>query len=150
MARDRDVRDAIQSALQATEAFDAVYLWGLPEDYGSGGSQLAIAVIEPESSTQEDLWDAQPSGTLQVTSRVTITLLARNVDPQLRDAAVEDLFDTAANALNGASLANFTEPAHSKFTSWRWQPPTAPERRIAATFTYRYLVSGWDAYDITA
>jgi hypothetical protein len=149
MARDRDVRDAIQSALQATEAFDAVYLWGLPEDYGSGASQLAVAVIEPESSTQEDLWDAQPSGALQVTSRATITFLARNEDAQLRDEAVEDLFDTAANALNGASLANLTEPALTKFISWRWAPPTAPERRIVSTFTYRYLVAGWDEYDTT-
>ena len=60
--RDRDVRNAIQSALAATGAFDAVYVWGLPEDYGSGASQLAVAVIEPESSTQTDLCDAGSTG----------------------------------------------------------------------------------------
>ena len=149
MARDRDVRNAIQTALKATGAFDDVYVWGLPEDYGSGASQFAVAVIQPVSSTQEDLWDAPAAGTLQVTSTIAITFLARNEDAQLRDEAVEDLFDGAANALNGQSLASFTEPAWSKFTSWRWLEATAPERRIASTFTYRYLVEGWDSFDTT-
>jgi hypothetical protein len=151
LARDRDVRDAIQTALKATGAFDSVYLWGLPEDYGSGASQLALAVIEPVSSAQADLWDSQTAGGLEVTSTVAITFLARNDDPQLRDEAVEDLFDLSANALNGADLvAGFTEPAQTKFTSWRWLAPTAPERRIATTFMYRYIVPSWEGYDTTA
>jgi hypothetical protein len=147
VARDRDVRNAIQSALSATDAFDHVYGWGLPEEYGSAASQLAVAVIQPISSTQEDLSDAPEAGMIQVTSTVAITFLARNEDAQLRDEAVEDLFDIAANSLNGQSLASFTEPAFTKFTSWRWLEATAPERRIASTFTYRYLVTGWTGYD---
>ena len=105
--RDRDVRNAIQAALIATGQFDlgsggsAVWIWGLPEDYGTGSSEQAAAAIVPMSSRQEDLWDAAPAGGLVITSRVGIVLLYRHPDPQLRDEGVELLLDTAANALNG-------------------------------------------------
>jgi hypothetical protein len=78
-----------------------------------------------------------------------ITLLQRNEDPQLRDEAAELLFDTAANALNGQSLADLTLPQLTRFVSWKWQKPEAPERRISATFSYQYIVEGWDSYDVT-
>jgi hypothetical protein len=130
--RDRDVRNAIHDALVATGSFDGVWIWGPPEDYGGGASQLAAAAIEPESSTQEDRWDSAAAGGLIITSRVTLTLLQRHDDPQLRDEAAERLFDSAANALNGQSFA------------------VAPERRITSTFSYSYIVEGWNAYDDTA
>ena len=145
--RDRDVRNAIQTALFATGAFDGVFVWGLPEDYGSGASNAALAVIEPESSTQEDRWDAAPGGGLLITSRVTITLIFRAEDPQTRDEAAELLFDTAAATLNGQSLVELTVPQLTRFVSWRWERPAAPERRIASTFSYQYIVEGWDSYD---
>ena len=91
-----------------TNAFDSVYLRGLPEDYGTWASGLAAAAIEPLSSDQTDRWDSQPEGGLLVSSLVTITFLYRQEDPQLRDEAAECLFDTAADALNGQSLAQFT------------------------------------------
>jgi hypothetical protein len=149
VSRDRDVRNAIQTALVDTQAFDSVWIWGLPEDYGTGASNLAAAAIEPESSTQDDRWDAATSGGLIVTSRVAITLLYRHEDPQLRDEAAELLFDTAADALNGQCLAGFTLPGLTRFVSWRWEKPAAPERRITASFSYVYVVDGWDAYDTT-
>jgi len=148
--RDRDVRNAIQAALVATGAFDSVWITGLPENYGTGASQLAAAAIEPDSSSQDDRWNSQPDGGLIVTSRVRITLLYRNYDAQLRDEAAELLLDTAANALNGQSLAGLTLPGLTRFTGWTWQPPTPPERRIAATFSYAYIVEGWDSYDVTS
>lgn len=149
MGRDRDVRNAIQTALTTTGAFDAVWIWGLPEDYGSSASSLSAAAIEPDSSTQEDRWDAATWGGLIVTSRVTITLLYRHEDPQLRDEAAELLFDTAANALNGQCLAGLTLPQFTRFISWRWERPAPPERRIAAAFSYQYVVEGWDSYDVS-
>jgi hypothetical protein len=144
------VRNAIQSALSATNAFDGVYLWGLPESWGTAASAAAAAVIEPCSSTQDDKWDAQTGGGLVVTSLVAITLLQRMEDPQLRDEAAELLLDTAANALNGADLVpGFTMPAFTRFRQWNWQKATPPERRITATFEYQYEIEGWDAYDTT-
>jgi hypothetical protein len=151
MSRDRDVRNAIQAALAATGEFDpnAVWIWGLPENYGTGASQFAAAAIEPLSSTQADNWDSQTAGGLVVTSRVVVTLLYRCDDPEVRDEAAELLFDTAANALNGQSLAGLTMPGLTRFESWAWQTPTPPERRIKATLSYAYIVEGWDAYDTT-
>jgi hypothetical protein len=148
LARDRDVRNAIQSALVETGAFDSVWIWGLPDDCGTGASLLAAAAIEPASSNQTDHWDATPGGGLLITSLVTITFLYRHEDPQLRDEAVELLFDTAADALNGQCLAGFTLPGLTRFMSWRWEKPAAPERRIASIFSYVYVVEGWDAYDV--
>jgi len=147
--RDRDVRNAIQSALTATGAFDGAWLTGLPENYGAGASQLAAAAIDPMSSTQSDQWDSQDAGGLVITSQVSITLLYRHDDPQLRDEGAELLLDTAANALNGQSLAGLTLPGLTRFTAWSWQPATPPERRIGATFSYAYIVEGWDSYDTT-
>jgi hypothetical protein len=156
MSRDRDVRNAIQAALAATGAFDngfnssAVWIWGLPEDYGTGASQKAAAAIVPMSSRQEDLWDSAASGGLVITSRVGIVLLYRDDDPQLRDEGAELLLDTTANALNGQSLAGFTLPQTTRVIQWDWQPATVPERRINCVFSYQYIVDpDWNAYDVT-
>jgi hypothetical protein len=147
--RDRDVRNAIQAALIATNAFDDVWIWGLPENYGTAASKLAAAAIEPSSSNQDDRWDSQDAGGLIVTSSVRLTMLYRHDDPQLRDEGAELLLDTAANALNGQSLAGLTLPGLTRFASWSWQDAAPPERRITATFTYQYIVEGWDEYDVT-
>ena len=149
--RDRDVRNAIQAALIATHAFDpnAVWLTGLPENYGEPASVFAAAAIEPFSSRQEDPWDSQTAGGLVIYSSVTITLMVRNDDPQLRDEAAELLLGTTANALNGQSLAGLTLPAWTRLASWIWQPAAPPERRIAAAFSYAYIVEGWNSYDTT-
>ena len=83
MSRDRDVRNAIQAALVATNAFDIAT--AAPPS-GSGACpkitapalQQAAAAIVPMSSRQEDLWDAAPAGGLVITSRVGIVLLYRH------------------------------------------------------------------------
>jgi hypothetical protein len=147
--RDRDVRNAIQAALLATDAFDGVWIWGLPEDYGTASSQGAAAAITPMNSRQEDIWDAAATGGLIITSRIAITLLYRHPDPQIRDEGAELLLDMAANALNGQGLGGLIFPQTAHITAWDWQPPAAPERRIQTTFTYQYNVEGWDSYDAT-
>ncbi len=151
MSRDRDVRNAVQSALIATNAFDhgAVWIWGLPEDHGTGSSEQAAVAIVPMSSSQGDLWDAAAAGGLVITSRVQLVMLYRNEDPQLRDEGAELLLDATANALNGQSLAGLTFPQTTRITDWTWQPPAVPERRIQATLTYQYIVEGWESYDVT-
>ena len=49
-------------------------------------------------------------------------LLYRHDDPQLRDEGAELLLDTAANALNGQSLAGLTFPQTTRIIQWDWQP----------------------------
>jgi len=70
-------------------------------------------------------------------------------DPQLRDEGAELLLDTAANTLNGQSLAGLTMPALTRFSGWTWKDATPPERRIIASFSYQYIVEGWESYDTT-
>jgi hypothetical protein len=149
VSRDRDVRNAIQAALLATSQFDAVWIWGLPENYGAAASNLAAAAIEPVGTEETDRWDSEPDGALEFASTVRLTLLYRNDDPQLRDEGAELLLDTATNALNGQSLAGLTLPPWTIITAWSWAEPVPPERRITATFRYRYLVEGWAALDTT-
>ena len=144
--RERDVRNAIKTALLATGAFSDVWLSGLPESCGRAASDLTAAAIEPSATSLTTGWDAQLAGGLDYTARLTVTLLARHEDPQLRDELAEQLLSTLHNAVNGQSLAGFTLPAKTLVQSWSWQPASPPERRIAATVSFSYLVTweGWD------
>jgi len=141
--RDRDVRNAIQAALQATNAFDGVFLWGLPANYGSGASNAAIAVIQPDSGKLDDIWDGSTEMGLVGTGNVTLSVCSRNEDPQLRDEAAELLLDTAADAINGQGLAGLTMPDKTRVTAWKWREPAAPDRWITATVVYQYIVETW-------
>ena len=146
MARERDVRNAIQNALIATGAFADVSLAGLPEGFGQGASDLTAAAIEPLSTRLASGWDAAPTGGLDYTAELAVTLLARHPDPQLRDELAEQLLDFLIDSVNGQSLAGFTIPQHTMITCWRWLPPKPPERRINATVGFAYIVS-WDGFD---
>jgi len=149
MARERDVRSAIQAAMMASNAFDAVWLSGLPEDYGKGVSNLSAAAIEPVSTAFSAGWDNVPDGAVVFAAKLRVTLLARNPDPQLRDETVEQLLDFLCDAVNGQNLVpGFTVPQKAMVGPWLWQPAQAPERRIQATVNYLYmLTSGWDSFD---
>lgn len=147
--RDRDVRNAIQAALLATGLFDAVWIWGLPEDYGDGSSKMSACAIEPVSGKEEDLWDTEPTGGIIIWGVLRLTIVSRAEDPQARDESAELLLNTAMNALNGTSLASLTMPEHTKFASWKWEKPVNVERRITTTFNYRYIVEGWNALGVT-
>jgi hypothetical protein len=146
MARERDVRNAIQEALIATGAFSGVWLSGLPEGFGQAASELTAAAIEPLSTRLATGWDAAPTGGLDYTAELIVTLLARHPDPQLRDELAEQLLDFMINAVNGQSLAGFTLPQQTMITSWRWLPAKPPERRISATVGFAYIVT-WDDFD---
>jgi hypothetical protein len=149
MSRERDIRNAVKQALVATGAFSDVWIMGLPEDYGQVASSLTAAAIEPVSTRLKNGWDAAPAGALDYTSELSVTLLARNPDPQLRDEQVEQLLNFLINAVNGQSLANFTVPQHTVISSWQWLAPKPPERRISASLGFAYLVS-WDGFDTSS
>jgi len=146
MSRERDVRNAIHAALVATGAFSDVWITGLPEKCGQGASDLTAAAIEPDRTIFTKGWDAAIAGQLDYTATCTVTLLARHPDAQLRDELAEQLLDYLNNAVNGQSLAGFTLPQKTMVVGWQWQPTAAPERRIAATVSFAYLVT-WDSFD---
>jgi hypothetical protein len=149
--RDRDIRNAINDALVATDVFDlgGVWITGSPEDSGSGTSIKAAAAIEPGSGSVDDEWDSQGWGGVLVNGQVKLTLYYRDDDAQLRDEGAELLLYTANNALNGQSLARLTLPAKTRFSTWTWATPAPPERQIVCLFKYAYIVEGWDAHDTT-
>ncbi len=143
--RDRDVRNEIAQILADTAAFQEVRLGRLPENYGFAAGQLSAVVIEPKDGSDDDRWDGLDG--IVTTSNVTLTFMFRDEDPQRCDDGVEQLFNTAKNALNGQSLAGLTMPPKTRFTSWRFSPPRAPERRLVANFMYQYLDDRWNEFD---
>lgn len=149
MSRERDVRNAIQTALIATETFSDVWLTGLPENYGQSASDLTAAAIEPAATALATGWDYGPGGGLDYTATLTVTLVAHHPDPQLRDELAEQLLGYLQNAVDGQSLAGFTLPQKTIVTGWQWQTPASPERRIAATVSFAYLIEGWDNFDVS-
>jgi hypothetical protein len=140
--RERDIRNQIHELLDATGAFDGVYLAGQPEDRGEAAGQTRAVTIEPAETVQADVWD-DTSGDLLMTCRVNLTFLARHDDAQIRDETAELLVNIAANVLNGQSLAGATLVGQTRFKSWSWEKPKPPERRIAAVLEYQYLVHDW-------
>jgi hypothetical protein len=147
--RDRDVRNDIKARLEATNVFDGVWISGKPEDYGQAASEYAAVLIEPISWNDADLWDDEPDGGIVRTATLKLTFHLREFDPQLRDEAAELLCDIAANTLNGKSLAGLTLPAKTRFGAGNWLPPEPPERKVAVTFSYQYIIEGWDEFGTT-
>lgn len=140
---------AIRDTLQATDAFDpdGVFLWA-PEDQGQGTDLAAAAWIEQVGGQDRDEFDAQPAGALNETTQLKITFAFRAEDPFERDRGVKNLLNVAKKALNGqVLLAGFTIPAWTRFQSWAWSPPGAPERQIVSMFTYQSEYEGWNAQE---
>lgn len=149
MARDRDIRNAIVEALQATNAFDAIYTTGLPKLDDQSAEDLLAVSIQPIDWSESDAYDDAPAGYMQIEGRVRFVFVARAQDEQTRDDSVEDLLDFARNTLNAQVFAGVTLPTWTKFVSGKWEDPTPPERKITAVFMYRYLVPTWDGFDTT-
>jgi hypothetical protein len=144
--RERDGRTLARDLLEATGAFDGVYLAGLPEDRGQASDDRCAAAIEPAETELAVPWD-DAGADLLFTCRVHLTILARHEDPQTRDELAERLLYVAASILGGASLGPATLPGRTVVRSWVWQKPVAPERRIAAVLEYQYLVDSWPGLD---
>ena len=148
--RDRDVRQAAKDALNATGQFDAVYLSGLPEDYGQAAGQLRVAVIEMGNEFRvNDLWDSAQDGGLTVDGEAHITVLVRDQDPQVRDELAELLINVISNTLNGVAMDSWTTEQTSFVMRWRPIPSQAPERRMMAVYEYQYFVEGWTSFNTT-
>ncbi len=145
MWRERDVRRAVAELLEATGAFEGLYT-GPPERQGQRNDSRAVWV-EPIASTERDSWDAAPTGRIDITSQLKITVLARDEIQQIRDDAAEYLLALVNNALNGTNLGGLTMPQFTRVQSWRWKDAAPPERRIEITFGFRYLLDTWNGFN---
>src|SRR4051812_46544098 len=124
--RERDVWQAVKTTLEATRAYDNVYLAEgesnhRPEDVRS-------VEIQPYDGTSHDEWDDTESP-LQVESRLQLIFFASDPDAATRDALCEMIFNIAQDVLNGQSLGGLTMPGFTKFISWKWGPIEPPNRR---------------------
>jgi len=144
MGRELDVRVALKEALLATHKFgEAVFLSGLPEDFGFGSSNLAAAAIEPGGSQYATGWEAVAwLGGLAYDAICTVTLLARHEDPQLRDELAESLLDVLSGIVGGDTLARDAVPGRTGIVRWEWLPPDSVERRIQATVGFAFMSAG--------
>lgn len=146
--RERDVRRAIREMLDSTGMFDRVDL-GIAADPGGGASgMLRTASIEPKETVVAGLGD-DVSGGLAATATVKILLIARDDDHIARDDAAEVLLNTTAAALNGRAIGGITLPGSTRLRSWEWRKAAAPERRIEATLEFRYLLEGWNDFNLS-
>lgn len=138
--RERDVRDWIKRTLEATNAFDAVYAGAFAKADGHSAEDALAASIDPMDSANSDPWSGDGGVADFVDVRLRLTFYARSSDGIACDDRVERLYNAAFNALTGSTLGGLAMPAFSKFGRPTWKDSKAPERRIEATFAYRYLV----------
>lgn len=138
--RERDARDWIKRTLEATNAFDAIYAGAFAKADGHSSGDHLAASIEPVDATNSDPWSGDGAIADFVDVRLRITFYARARDGLDCDDAAERLYNLAYNALTGSNLGGLAMPAFSKFSRPAWKDAKAPERRIEATFSYRYLV----------
>jgi len=139
--RERDAREAIRAALEATGAFDAVYLGAFPLIDGRSAKDALAAAIEPVDGNINARYDGGGAGLDSMAdARVQITFLARDEDGRRCDENVERLFMTALNVLTGSNLGGLAMPRFSRFGRYVWRRANPPERRIDAEFHFRYLI----------
>lgn len=148
--RDWYVLEAIQALLEATHAFDNVYLSELPESRGRSAGELKVAVLEPndweELDESDDAADVQDT----VRMRFKLTLMVREEDPALRDSEVDRLLNVCKNVIDGQQLvAGQTIPGWTKLKRAKWEPARAPERRMTVTGETAYWVDGETEHDET-
>ena len=150
MPRPRDIRNDIKARLMATGRFDDVRTAGLPEEQGFSTALKTAAVLPPANGAMKTLADGGDEILTGTDEPLLVTLLARDNDPNVRDNLAEDLLQYLKNAVNGQSLAGMTVPDKTFVRTWQYQKPKDKERRIAATVTYQYLLTGWDTNDTTS
>lgn len=140
------IRDDIRARLMSTGAFTDVYTH-LPEQWGRAASDANAAAVEIPSGRSVPRWDGGARLGLTKSQRFTVTLMARNQDPTLRDEAALDLLRRLESAINGQSLASITVPDHTYVESWTPLPERTPERRYRCIVTTEYIADNWDRTD---
>lgn len=140
------ILEAVAELLDATNAFDEVYLYSLPEDRGRKAGQLAAVAITPGRTVVEDRWDDAEGGEFVCRMTFNLTVLARDEDPARRDRLAYRLAAVAQNALNGASFGGSNVVEQTYVNGWNWPTEVAVERRVQATVQVPYT-SPWRGFN---
>jgi hypothetical protein len=145
--RDRDIREAIKTALDATGFFDEVIHNAAEGDAAVSTIEQKTAVIYPLSGEISDQWDTLATGAMTIEAQCQIVFIITSEDDKHRDDALEQMFNVACNALNKQSLAGLTFPDFTRFRRWQWLPATPPERRLETIFGYIFEVPNAVSFD---
>jgi hypothetical protein len=148
--RDADVIDDVIARLEATAAFGGVFWGEPPERHGRSAELTTMAVVEPDAWVETDEFDDQAD--YQSVPRVTftLTLFARNPDPETRDRLLDRLSTVARNAINETSLAGITIPGLTILRRGKYRPATNPERQMTIVGEYAYFVDGPSGHGTSA
>lgn len=152
--RERDVLNAIRSALIATNAFDdqGVFLWGFNNAADEGADKTRAVAIIPLDGAEEDLYDDVLAGQMFETDRCKLVILVRDGDDRQRDEDADRLLNVCKDALNGNALnavmgAQNLYPQWTKILRWSRKEPTPPQREIEAIFQFRFDAPTWVSFD---
>lgn len=136
--RDWGVLEDIRSRLEATYAFQGVFL---SQPIGEGDS----AVVGPWKFDEIDHDEDEQYRHVQW----QLTITVRNADAALRDREIDRLYNVAANVLDGQSLGGICLPGLTKLRRGEWQKPDPPSRQLVCTGEFVYLIEGDDGHGTT-
>jgi hypothetical protein len=152
--RERDIRNAIRSALVATDAFDdgGVVLWGFRDASDQGADRTRAVSILPGPGKEDDKWDGVLDGQMLEMDHARLIIRVRDEDIQKRDEDADRLLNICKDALNGAALNTVLGepviyPQWTKIISWDWREPTPPQREIECVFQYLFDAPTWTGFD---
>lgn len=150
--RERDIKEAIRAALEATGEFDGIFLFGFADASDSEAEAVRAVSILPMGFKEDDKWDGVLDGQMLEMGRLKIVIRVREGNAPIRDSEADRLLSVLRNAVNGRALniligEDFLYPQWTKITEGNWKDPLPPERDIECTFQYLYDAPDWTGFD---
>lgn len=140
LLRDWTILEDCKARLEATGAFDGVYIRDPSEDPGIGSSESAVAMMTLQEFDEEGYRDDDQTRL----TKWTLTLAARGRDPVDRDERLNRLWWTAKRALDHKCLAGYTFRDWTILRRARWEKPKDAERRLTIAGEWGYVLGDSD------
>lgn len=144
LKRDYDVLTEMAQLIEATGAFDAVYLSRPVSEVGTGADRAAFASVHP------DQWDedtARSSGEgdgleWEHNARFYVEIAVREHDPEVRDRKIDQLQSVVQNAIAGRSILGHTISDTTRIRRGQYLRPDASQRVLRLNGEFSYFVEG--------
>jgi hypothetical protein len=140
-SRDRDVFRALQAALGATGAFDAVLMHQYDTPANMSPDRNPVVVLRRTDWLETNL--ADPT-TIQRTVAFEIVIALRDDDPEARFEAIERLESLVLNALDGQNWAGLCLRDQTAIRRGSDDPTAShPEARVILKGQFAYILEGY-------
>lgn len=148
-ARDYSILRAAAALLEETGQFATCRVGERPAPNRSdfGAEAVPAAVLSPGSFAEADDWDDAGDVHAEREGSATLTLVVRDDEDEARIDLLDRLCSAACAAINGRSLAGATIPGKTRVSAGRWLDAAGPEKHLALTVRYSYLIPGYAAHD---